>query len=248
MLISNFTAVFKRLGFVQPVLFLGLSLCSYGARSAVYNVTDDYALSNPNGEWRYGYSTSLGSAFVPYALTSTVFGGIGGIHQQYFSSALTLPAIFKNTTAATLHPFSTITMSPGQLAMHPGPSGEVAIARWTAPDTYTIAFSGSFQGIGGVNTSTDVHVLHNGFSVFDGSIQGSSSLNSFANFADGFNVSAGDTIDFALGFGGANYFFDSTALDAQITTSTVVPLPPAVGLFATGLIALFSLQRRKLRV
>ncbi len=222
-----------------------LVLCTPVANSAVYDVADDFMLSNPNSGWEYGYSVSLGSGFIPYAHSSTSYGGVGGVHRQSPSSGAIFPAIFKNTTANVLHPYGTVTIAPGQLGMHPGPLGEVAIARWTAPETTSIFFSGSFQGIGGVNTSTDVHIFHNSVSLFDGVIQGSSGASSLSLFSDSFSVNAGDVIDFALGYGGLNYFYDSTALDVQITTGSVVPLPPTIFMFLSGLFGLITLQNRK---
>ena len=73
---------------------------------------------------------------------------------------------------------------------------------------------GTFAGIA-QRTTTDVHVLHNGRSVYDGWInvegQGNESL-----FSKSLALARGDTVDFAVGFGNGFYGGDTTALSARI--------------------------------
>lgn len=59
-----------------------LSLTAKPSFSAIFNVASDFSLTNnPNGAWRYGWSSSLGSSFNLYnnvgKLTPTiVLGGL----------------------------------------------------------------------------------------------------------------------------------------------------------------------------
>jgi len=76
----------------------------------------------------------------------------------------------------------------------------------------TTAFSGVDFGPG---TTTDVHVLHNGISLFNGAVIGGSSITKLPTTL--VSVLIGDTIDFTVGVGSnGNYFGDSTGLAASI--------------------------------
>jgi hypothetical protein len=101
--------------------------------------------------------------------------------------------------------------------MHPGPSGAQAVVRWTAPASGTYAIQGFFEGLDFVGpTTTDVHILLNSStSLFSGNI---SSFEVPLTFTLSLSVSAGDKIDFVVGFGSdGNYLFDSTGLKGTIT-------------------------------
>ena len=108
-----------------------------------------------------------------------------------------------------------MTWQPRQLAFHPGPSGEFSVIRWTAPTTATVSIAGSFTGTDCCATTTDVHVLRNGVSLFDNSVNG---FGATVSFSATVSIQAGDTIDFIVGFGSdGNFFNDSTGLDAVIS-------------------------------
>jgi hypothetical protein len=106
------------------------------------------------------------------------------------------------------------TWEPGRLAFHPGPAGEYGVVRWTAPEAGDYEMSATFLGPGNKPT-TDVHVLHNGRVLFDGwlNLQGSGNLVSHRGAV---SVKKGDTIDFGVGVGNANYGGDTTGLEATI--------------------------------
>ncbi len=59
-----------------------------------------------------------------------------------------------------------VTWQPGQMALHPGPHGEYSVARWTVADTGQYDIEAAFAGIAHAAT-TDVHVLHNGESLYN---------------------------------------------------------------------------------
>jgi hypothetical protein len=121
------------------------------------------------------------------------------------------------------------------------------MVRWTAPAAYPIRIDATFVGIDTVGTTTDVHILHNGFSIFD----------SFINDTDGFRnlvpdtevalhavltVAAGDTIDFAAGRGrNGTYFFDTTGIDATITP---IPEPSTLVLVGAAILGLAAYRAR----
>jgi Ca2+-binding RTX toxin-like protein len=73
-------------------------------------------------------------------------------------------------------------------------------------------------------TTTDVHVLHNGVSLFDGVVNGYGP-GSGPSFSGNVSVTAGDTIDFAVGYGpDGNCYFDTTGIAATITTPAPAPV------------------------
>ena len=91
---------------------------------------------------------------------------------------------------------------------------------------------------------TDVHILKNGISLFTGEVD---PTDPSAPFNLQLSLNAGDVLDFAVGFGtDGTYYFDSTSISASISSDpTVVPVPAAVPLFATGLGALGLLGWRR---
>jgi hypothetical protein len=164
---------------------------------------------NPNGVWTYGWSHSLGTTFN----LSSELGGHSGITGHTADIAGTgAPVVSHNDTGGTVR-IGTVVWPPDGIILHPGPGGEVSILRFTAPSDGTFAVSSSFTSQDVAGATTDVHVLHNGASVFDGNI----SSEKFAKFSESFVGAAGDTIDIAVGFGNGSFSNDSTGLDATIT-------------------------------
>jgi len=142
-------------------------------------------------------------------------GRVAGI-EVWRNQDRTDPCVTFNSTKQAIQALG-ITWSPGQLAFHPGRDGEYAVVRWTAPEEGKIDFSAIFTTIA-EHATTDVHVLHNGQSLFDAGI----------NVRDGgpeqkfhqeIAVRAGDTIDCVCGFGNGNYGADTTALAMAIKTA-----------------------------
>lgn len=112
---------------------------------------------------------------------------------------------------------------PGQLGMHPGRNREQSVVRWTAPATQTVTVAALFTGRDVAPTTTDVYVLHNGFSL------GGGIINRFRvgpYFETTLEVQAGETIDFVVGDGGNGFTSDSSALDVVITSDSAPPPPP----------------------
>ena len=98
----------------------------------------------------------------------------------------------------------TITRQPGQFFLHPGPIGQISIARWTAPRAGTYRVQAVFEGIDVGPTTTDVHVQHNGVDIASGSLNINGGASTF-RASPSVNVAAGDTVDFAVGNGGNGY-------------------------------------------
>ncbi len=76
----------------------------------------------------------------------------------------------------------------------------------------------AFEGIDVGPTTKDVHVQHDGVDVASGFINLNGGGNTFQSNLT-VVVSAGDTIDFAVGNGGNGYTSDSTALSATVCSA-----------------------------
>jgi hypothetical protein len=144
-------------------------------------------------------------------------------------------------------------LSAKQLELHPGEFGAYSIIRFTAPTTNLYNIASSFTAATNDGTTTDVHVRQNGNPVAggDGNVSGKYNepktvLNSFTYTNTGIFLNAGQTIDFAVGYGSnGNYLQDSTGLDA---TLTVAPEPSQVAPFvflAFGLGAMVVMKKKK---
>jgi len=164
-----------------------------------YDAAADFSASqNPTGSWRYGYKASPGAAFTKYPSSSAPW------YDPAISDPYNLPTVGSP--------------SGGLVYMHPGPQGQQTVVRWTAPSSGTFNISGRFEGIAGGHATTDVHVMHNSTSIFDGYVNG---LGSVVPYSMQRTVTAGDTIDFVVGDGGNAYWSDSTGLGATITGQSV---------------------------
>ena len=184
-----------------------------------YDVAGDFsATANPSPPWSYGSEPGLGGAFMTYT------SSIRGVVDQWSFGGL--PNVWHNPSAVTV-PQATNLTPPGGFGLHPGPSREYSIARWTAPASGTYSIVGDFTGLDWYYpTTTDVHILHNNnaeVQLFSGNID---SYNVPLNFSLNVIVAAGDTIEFAVGFGSGGFFGDATGLNAVI--APLVPSPTVV--------------------
>lgn len=191
------------------------------------DVASDFSpTSNPNGVWHYGWSRTLGS---PFILSSSP-----AVRERLHTWRGNLaadgnPAAYHNGTRDVIVLGHSARYEPGQFGLHPGPNGEYGIVRYVAPITRDVFIKSVFAGQDFFGTTTDVHVLFNGDSVFDDFVEGAAG-SSGVSFARLLSLRQGDTIDFAVGFGrNGSFSNDSTALAA-----TVSPIPePSTLLFCS---------------
>lgn len=189
-----------------------LLLTSPGA-AATYDAAVDFSTtSNPTGAWSYGWSSQLTSAIDLY---NACFHD-RGIDNWSDAGGLPPNVSHNGTSAPIFLTPENITWQAGQLALHPGANGEYSHVLWTAPAEASCVIDAEFSGIDHTGGSTDVHVLHNGISLFDGAVEG---YGDTASYSTTLSVSAGDTIDFAVGFGAGGWWQDTTALAATIVTT-----------------------------
>jgi hypothetical protein len=201
---------------------------------AVLNVRDDDASEaftknqNPNGPWSYGWSTSLGGGFTPFT-TGTVNNDD---LEAWNASGLAALGIYRNAKDRLLPVANRIFYQPGQLAMHPGPAGQVSVLRWTAPAAGSYDVTAAFRALDAQPATTDVHVLHNGVSKFDGTVNATMSGPAYAGTLA---LQAGDTVDVAVGYGNGSYNYDTTAVSFRINRSVPsIRVAPGQVLLAPG--------------
>jgi hypothetical protein len=211
----------------------------------VYDAAADFSPSNnPNGVWSYGVSTTLGGSMSLYTSASDLSG-----MDFWNNSGVTWdpPWVGHNGTGSPIN-FSSVTVGPGQLGFHPGANGEISIVRFTAPAAGQYALSSSFSGLDHVGpTTTGVHVLLNGASIFDGAVNGFGP-GSGPSFATTLTLAAGNTVDFAVDFGtDGTYNFDSTGLSAKLRALSPIPEPSTLVTAGAGVVAGLAWRWRRRR-
>jgi len=204
----------------RAFISLAALLGAFNLPVAAADARNDFSIaSNPNGDWSYGYSATLGGPFQTLTNRVTTAGNAywygpnpplgGGPGYPIVGYVPSMPAT--------------------SLLLHPGQNGEYALLRWTSPLTGVADVAVTFAVGDSRPTTTDVHVLLNGVALFSGPIDGS---NPSKAFSQSLSVSNGDKLDFAVGFGAnGNYLFDSTLLTATVSA---VPEPSALLLLLAG--------------
>jgi len=224
-------------------------LAARPAATQTYDAAGGFsATSNPNGVWSYGYENTLGG---PLNLYTAQFNPTANIAGWNYNIASDVPLVMKNfgTTADSL---ADVVLQTGQLLFHPGPQDQFSVVRFTAAQVGVFSLASGFVPVTTDGTTTDVHVLENGLSLFDGNVRGAYNNPNGASYSNGALVlKAGDTVDFAVGYGAdGNYGSDSTGLSATLTGAPA-PVPEAsttvsLGLMlALGLGAVAVARRRK---
>jgi hypothetical protein len=215
------------------------------ATSAVYaatwNVQDDFSTaSNPNGPYSYGWMPTLGGKFSVYDFIESAACGCGGpstgtVWHMSGRSIATGPGIGKvNGSSACCG------IEPGELTLHPGPSGEFSVIRWISPVTGTITINGYFGA--GDSGIMSYFIYKDGttplFTVHGSGGDGPFSLVEY--------VSVGSTIDFVVGEG---YGWGSTPLHAEITSdddpepTVTITAPDAIACEAGRSTGVFKISR-----
>lgn len=179
-----------------------------------YKAFDQFsAIANPNngGIWEYGFTQSLGSPLTTYVQMGSELGL--SLWRTVNGSS---PYVARNGTGSDISDGGGLIVYPANdfLVLHPGPAAEASVVRWTAPTAGTHEISTIFNSANSLGATTDVHVLHNAVSIFDGAITGGGDVELFSQTRA---LAAGDTIDFVVGDGGNGNESGSTGLKATVT-------------------------------
>lgn len=163
--------------------------------------------SNPNGDWQWGYAAT-GSAATLTLLTSylAVSSDIAAWWSPVFGSAgasVTMP----QNSASGSRSYGTVTWPATSISLHPGPGGEHAILRWTAPFAAECVVDLTFQT--NDRPSTEVAVYHEGTVV--GSVGYLSGATTVIGVVETFYVNTGKVLNISVGPYGS-FYYDTTGI------------------------------------
>ena len=195
------------------ILFLLGQLTS---AQTIFDLSADFSLkNNPNKVWQYGYSATNSLAPDQFQLDKYSDGAspIGFWHPAVSSGPGPgyYPYIAYNTSKQS-QPWPSPNgwvVRGGEVAMEASNSGQYSLVRFVAPVAGTYKISAQFAGVH-VWSTTDVHVLHNGTSLFDADIDGYGGDPAFrkvqgasptAAYSGQIEMKANDTVTFAVGYG-----------------------------------------------
>src|ERR1700682_706446 len=223
---------------MAAVLIPGIS------NATTWNAVADF---NSSAAWSYGQGTTGSAlAFSAYSDFQTPCdAGVSGTSCWQIASGVPVPLVGINTTGGTLA-FGTVVLPTDVLWMHPGPGASSdSIVRWTAlaPGMYSI--SGFFKLLDTSPTGVYVGIYHNSALVHPAGLFGQGASDSFSFWVA---LLAGDVISFGVNNAGSHYN-DSTGFNATITnTTSSVPEPTSLSLFASGLAGFWWLRKRRSKV
>lgn len=211
------------------VIALALAMSCRDAQAIVYNWVDGVGDANPspNGPWSYGTFFALGSGFEA-AETATVTTYDGEYVQiQWLNDLSAANLEFNMTNNWVFDPYGGA-RAPRSATLHPGSSGEYAVLRFTAPVSDSYSFDINFTGNSSAGTTSDAIVLVNGVTQFSGlvySTRDGETLGAGQHFVTPapIQLSAGSTIDIAVGAGGNGYASDLTGIAGFISRGIVGP-------------------------
>ena len=204
-----------------PVLIMLLAVVTTTCVAQTWDATKDFAASNPNGAWSYGYGTT-GTSFTLNPFYEPDCGGMSGVACWSAEIYEYVPIVEFNTTGDWLN-WTTVVSPPDALLIHPGPyDGQDTIVRWTAPVAGYYKIAGFFEICDTYPNGTIGLVFHNGTLIYSGELLGPPAqhpdkpggredfyiFNLFLN--------AGDVVSFGLNADG-DFHYDSTGFNATIT-------------------------------
>jgi hypothetical protein len=210
------------------VMFLGV----LAQAQTTFDLSADFSLQeNPHKVWQYGYSETNSLAPDQFRLDKYSDGSspIGFWHPDASKGPGPgyYPYVAYNTTkqSQTWPSPNGWVVRGGELAMEASNSGQYSLVRFVAPVAGTYKIGAQFAGVH-VWSTTDVHVLHNGTSLFDADIDGYGGDPAFrkvegasptAAYSGQIEMKANDTVTFAVGYGkNKTNSGDTTGLFARV--------------------------------
>jgi hypothetical protein len=196
--------------------------------------------TNSNGVWLFGYT--VGQVLAPSAFRKDGFyDGKSplGFWQPSSTRLGHFPYVVCNSSAKAEVYGEVSTprgwvVRPGQVAMEASKVGQYSVVRFTAPVAGSYRVTARFEGIHFGLSTTDVHVWHGSTPLFGADIDGyggdpafrpaaagcdttARGANPVATYEGMVKLVAGDTIDFAVGYGqNRTHFCDTTGLSARL--------------------------------
>jgi len=198
-------------------LLAGLPVTCWDA-AAEFNDSANPEAANPSGVWSYGWKEALTGKF--FLMVTPMRDPP---HRFGWCSPSEYPLLSHNNSAvlAAMNGPNTVTFPAHALCLHPGPNGEYAVLRFTAPADGTYKVSGRFYALddNGTGTTTDVWILPNDnkTGAFSDKVDYHAGNRSASFTSRLFQLKKGNTLDFQVGYGAnKSYEYDSTGLVALI--------------------------------
>ena len=200
--------------------------------AVLYDLARDFSLTtNPAGPWHFGFSATPSLApdqFKRYRVADAR-KPIGFWHpapEDNADEGYYPYAAWNAAKGSRADPTRSWVLRPGEVALEASNDGQYSIVRFVVPQAGRHRVQARFTGIHARLSSTDVHVLVNATSVFDGFVEGYGGDREFhphqgrqprATFSRALDLQAGDVVSFAVGYGrNRTHFNDTTGLRARV--------------------------------
>jgi len=175
----------------------------------VWDVTSDFSTTdNPVGQWAYGWEDGAGPDWTVFAVYPDFH--YSGANPQWYQDGISgdySPSVWLNLTQEGLYG-----VPLGWLCIHPGPSWQPSVIRWTSPISGDVTITGAF--LTGDSGLMDVYIQVNGTTVWS-----ALDFNTDQPFSIVQPVEVGDQIDWLV-TGGYNY--------GSTPVSITIEPPPAI--------------------
>ena len=208
------------------------SLAIAAPPAVLYELAREFSLTtNPAGPWHFGFSATPSLApdqFKAYRV-GDARKPIGFWHpapEDNADEGYYPYAAWNAAKGSRADPTRSWVLRPGEVALEASNDGQYSIVRFVVPRTGRHRVQARFTGIHTRLSSTDVHVLVNATSVFDGFVEGYGGDREFhphqgrqprAAFSRALDLQAGDVVSFAVGYGrNRTHFNDTTGLRVRI--------------------------------
>jgi len=212
---------------VGILLFFG----ALAQAQTTFDLSAHSARNNPDQVWQLGYSAnnSLAPDQFRFDKQSEMVAPLVFWHPDanHGPGPGYYPYVAFNPTKLTqLGSSNQWAVRAGEVAMEASNSVQYSLVRFVAPVTGAYKVSARFAGVHFRLSTTDVHVLYNGKSLFDADIEGYGGDPAFhkvegssptAEYSGRVEMKANDTITFAVGYGkNKTNYCDTTGLFARV--------------------------------